>query len=169
MRAVSIVAITLIAATPLLQACSSMGLGGDDDAKPQGPRRTGQCERLAPYDGNGDGKITREELDAGIKAEFAKWDTDQSGSLSTAENAKLNEALRAANNGSSPVIDWNADGVVNLSEFKSQWGTMFDLCDVDSDDAVSGRELSRSPNVAPPRKQEEPKKPEGSSAPRQGG
>jgi hypothetical protein len=91
--------------------------------------------------------------------------------LTFSEVQPLNDQLRAEHPGASPVTDWNADGRVDDKEFGAGWRTMFDLCDRNRNDVVSVRELGYSPNVTAPRTapSEPKKKPEGSSAPKQGG
>ena len=156
--------------------CSYMGLG-DDAPKAEAPaprpvgKLTSECARLQPMFGPEDQELTREMLDAGLKAELAKWDTDTSGDLTFSELQPLNDHLRAEHVGASPVTDWNADGRVDEKEFGAGWRTMFDLCDRNRNRAVSLRELGYSPNVAPPRTapSEPKKKPEGSSERPKGG
>lgn len=132
-------------------------------AKPTGKLNT-ECARLQPLFGPDGADLTREKMDAGLKLELAKWDTDGSGDLGNSEAQPLNEQLRADNVGASPVRDWNADGRIDEKEFGSGWRTMFELCDRNRNEMVSMRELGHSPNVAAPRTAPTApkKKPEGS-------
>ena len=151
----------------LTQACQMFG----DDAKPrrtEAQRPNSDCQRLAPLVVKPDGSLTRAELEAGLKAEFKKWDKDGNGVLSPAEVEPLNDYLRSLNVGAAPVIDWNADGKVDFQEFASGWRTMFDLCDINSDGTVTKVEMGRSPNVAAPRPPPAEHKPEGPAPPTPG-
>ena len=141
--------------TAALTGCGMMG--GDSgpsvesaDAIPVGQLTT-ECGRLQPLFAPGSKELTREDMDAALKREYAKWDKDANGELSHSEIQPVNEALRAENTGASPVTDWNADGQVDAKEFGSGWRTMFDLCDRNANAKISIRELGFSPNVTPPR------------------
>jgi hypothetical protein len=131
---------------------------------PTGPLPSA-CGRLQPFFAKDAKVLTRKELEAGLKVEFAKWDKDGSGDLSASEIEPLNEQLRAQYSAASPVMDWNGDGRVDLTEFGSGWRTMFDLCDTSHDDTVTVRELLYSPNTAPPPPEDPNKPPDGASTP----
>lgn len=135
------------------------------DAIPVG-QLTSECARLQPLFAPGSKELSREDMEAALKREYAKWDKDGNGQLSHSEIEPLNDMLRAENTGASPVTDWNADGQVDMKEFGSGWRTMFDLCDRNGNNVISLRELGFSPNVAPPRPSapaEPAKQPEGAS------
>jgi hypothetical protein len=153
MRGTAKLAIVLLASAPLLQACSMFGGGGGD--APRTPRyasqRNADCARLAPLVTNPDGSLNHDEMEAGLKLEFKRWDKDGNGELSSAEVGPLNDSLRAQNVGASPVMDWNGDGHVSFQEFAGGWRTMFDLCAHGGGQVVSKADMERSPNVTPPR------------------
>jgi hypothetical protein len=161
----------VVFAASMLAACSMLGGsgGGSVSREPETASTIGhlatECARLQPLYGPNDTELTREQMDAGLKAAFAKWDTDSNGELSSSETEPVNDQLRAENVGASPVTDWNADGRVDFKEFASGWRTMFDLCDSNRNKIVSLRELGFSPNVAAPRTAAPTKPPEGASAP----
>jgi hypothetical protein len=96
---------------------------------------------LATFDGNHDGELSKDELEAGLKALYAKTDTSADGFLSSSEIRIVNDKL-LANQGWSPVIDWNADGKIDMAEFASQWRTKFERSDVNSDGTLNPRELA---------------------------
>ena len=158
-----------------LSGCSM--LGGNQASAPEAAdaipvgQLTSECARLQPLFAPGTKELTRDDMDAALKREYAKWDKDGNGQLSHAEIQPLNDQLRAENTGASPVTDWNADGQVDAKEFGSGWRTMFDLCDRNGNAKISLRELGFSPNVAPPRPSEskEPKKSPEDASPRTGG
>src|SRR5690242_14954522 len=66
---------------------------------------------LLRYDANHDGVVTREEMEAGLKADFAGADTNGDGCLGPAEVRAENDR-RLARDGAeaSPLVDWNLDG-----------------------------------------------------------
>jgi len=96
---------------------------------------------LATFDSNHDGELSKDELEAGLKALYAKTDTNGDGSLSSSEVRPVNDKL-LANQGGSPIIDWNADGKIDMTEFASQWRTKFERSDVNSDGTLDARELA---------------------------
>lgn len=163
-----------IFAASTLAACSMFGGGGATAQRaPETAATIGhlatECARLQPLYGAKDSELTRKQMDAALKAAFAKWDVDGNGELGMREIEPVNDELHAENVGASPVTDWNADGHVDFAEFASGWRTMFDLCDSNRNDVVSLRELGFSPNVTAPRP-EPTKPPEGSSeSPTHGG
>jgi hypothetical protein len=160
-----------------LQACSMLG-GGEETQQTQrrhadraaGHSLNADCERLAPFVVNTEGTLSKPDLEAGLKTEFAKWDKNGDGQLSQAEVEPLNDHLRSLNVGASPVMDWNGDGKVSYDEFAGGWRTMFDLCSHGDTGLVTKADLERSPSVAPPRPDDDTnKRPEGASSPTAGG
>jgi hypothetical protein len=107
---------------------------------------------LLRYDVNNDGVVTREEMEAGLKAEFAAADTNGDGCLNPAEVRAENDR-RLARDGAaaSPLKDWNLDGCVDLKEFSNTAHSYFDLVDKKKDGKVTLLEL-RGPSmpIAPP-------------------
>ena len=166
MRAAAKLAIVVLASAPLLQACQMFG--GGDSRQRASLQRNGDCARLAPLATNADGSLSRADMEASLKLEFKKWDKDGNSELNQAEVVPVNDALRAQNVGASPVMDWNGDGHVNFQEFAGGWRTMFDLCG--RGDVVTKADMSRSPNVTPPRTVPTAPKPDsGKSSPQTGG
>ena len=156
-------AVIIVAAVPALAACSYFGNDAPEkevNVPPPG-RLTTDCARLQPFFGPSDKELTKDQLETGLKTEFAKWDKDGNGELGYLEIQPLNDALREENVGASPVRDWNGDGHVDFQEFASGWRTMFTLCDGNRSKTVSLSELGHSPNVTPP--PQAPKPPEGAS------
>jgi hypothetical protein len=155
-----------------LQACETFG--GEPDHPRHEPRYAAEgssadCERLAPFVANADGSLSKADLENGLKTEFKGWDKNADGQLSQAEAVPLNDHLRSLNVGASPVMDWNGDGHISYEEFASGWRTMFDLCGGEDSGVVTKADMTRSPNVTPPRKTDEEKRPEGASSPNTGG
>jgi hypothetical protein len=154
------------------------GCAGGDSPDAASPRTTGyqasaridsSCGILQPYFALGSKGLSRDDLEVALKTEFAKWDKDNSGDLSMSELDPLNDSLHAESTVISSVIDWDGSGRVSFQEFASQWRTMFQLCDSNSDKVLSLRELGWSPNVAGARARDARKPPEGASAPPKAG
>lgn len=163
MKRATILAVAALAAG--LQGCSSTNLFGGaqpavtaaDAAAPgaeQPKRRQPQSMRLARFDENQDGTLTKAELETTLQADFKKEDVNQNQMLDTVEARVLNERLREED-GTSPVFDWNADGKLVYAEFATQWRTLFDRSDRNHDGVVNSNEMStvpveRKPRLPPP-------------------
>ena len=107
---------------------------------------------LLRYDANNDGEVTRDEMEAGLKADFAAADTNADGCLNPAEvRAENNRRLAQDGVAASPLRDWNLDGCVDIKEFSNTAHSYFDLADKTKDSRVSRAEL-RGPSmpIAPP-------------------
>jgi len=107
---------------------------------------------LLRYDANHDGVVTREEMDAGLKADFAAADTNGDGCLDAAETRAENQR-RLARDGAqaSPLVDWNLDGCVDFREFANTAHSYFDLVDKRKDGRVTLIELRGPSMPIPPR------------------
>lgn len=128
---------------------------GGPDSGADGARSAGANEQgLGAFDSDHDGQLTKAELESGLLDKFHKTDTNGDGVLSATEIRVLNDQL-LSQPGGSPVIDWNADGRIDMAEFASQWRTNFDRSDVNTDGILDPRELAgrahpRKPRELPP-------------------
>ncbi len=97
---------------------------------------------MLSFDVNKDGLVTRDEVEAGLRGQFQTADTDRNGSLNLneiqAENAKR---WQTSGTGSSPLIDWNQDGVVGFAEFSGTAQSVFAQLDRDRGGTLAGVEL----------------------------
>jgi Ca2+-binding EF-hand superfamily protein len=109
--------------------------------QPAPPKRVPESAALLRFDTNGDGILTKDELEQTLKADFKKDDLNGDQELDPAEARALNEQLRQQKN-MSPVFDWNADGQIVYSEFVTQWHTLFARADRNSDGVVDAEELA---------------------------
>ena len=110
---------------------------------------------LLKYDANHDGTVTREELIAGLKAEFAALDTHHTGCLAPDQVAEINqERIAADKSTATPLQDWNQDGCVDYREFSAAAYSLFDQLDRNNDGKVTPEEFNPrrpgAPNGAQP-------------------
>ncbi|HVY34972.1 MAG TPA: hypothetical protein VG960_11180 [Caulobacteraceae bacterium] len=105
----------------------------------------GASAALKKYDANKDGTLTRDELVAGLRAEFQLADTAKSGCLQPEQVALINQArVEADQSTATPLQDWNQDGCVNFQEFAAAPASLFDELDVNRDGKVSPQEFDRA-------------------------
>ncbi len=134
-----------------LQACSLNPIGrpergpsfGTEPAaagSTEAPKRVREAMALERFDANGDGNVTKPELEQTLTADFKKDDVNGDETLDAGEARALNERLRQERN-TSPVFDWNADGRLVYAEFATQWRTLFDRADRNRDGIVSADEM----------------------------
>jgi hypothetical protein len=137
-----------------LSGCGLFGGGHrpPEDREPKEAPFHAPVELLMRYDTNHDGIITREEMEAGLKADFAAADTNHDGRLDEDETAAVNHA-RWAEGGSttSTIVDWNHDGYVDFNEFANTARSLFDEIDRNGDGKLTPDELQRygGPAVKP--------------------
>jgi len=105
----------------------------------------GNAAILLKYDANHDGTVTRNELIAGLRAEFAAHDTHHNGCLDAEQAAQINQArVEADQSTATPVVDWNQDGCIDYTEFSAAPYSLFDQLDADHDGKLAPRELQRA-------------------------
>ena len=94
------------------------------------------------YDANNDGKITRAELEAGLRQDFRKADTNHDGRLDADEVRVENQRrIRMDQSNAIPLIDWNHDGYVDFEEFAAPMRSLFEQYDADEDGIVTLQEM----------------------------
>ena len=107
---------------------------------------------LAGYDADGDGTLTRAELDSGLARAFRQADGDGNARLNRDEMAAENQRRWAVEGPSaSPLIDWNSDGGIDATEFATTARNLFVRLDENEDGVLDVVELSlpRSPFQRP--------------------
>lgn len=116
----------------------------------------GDAGMILKYDANHDGTLTRAELIAGLKAEFAAHDTHHNGCLDADQARAINqERVDQDQSVATPVVDWNQDGCIDYTEFSAAPYSLFDQLDLDHDGKLTPKELQRAgakprdPNAAP--------------------
>ena len=133
-----------------------------------GPPRPGEGQPTGPtpiqklfelYDTNHDGMFSRAELEAGLRADFAKADKNHDGRLDADEARAVNQQ-RWENDASmaSPLVDWNQDGVIDFNEFAATARSLFEQYDLDGDGVITRSEVhavthpyKRPPPIQPDR------------------
>ena len=162
MRAVSLVLLSLLIA---------VGCSGSSRRQPppwmrpaEKPRdenfRGGPSAMLTKYDANKDGTVTRDELIAGLRAEFAAHDVKRNGCLDDDQVGDINQSrVDSDQSTASPLIDWNQDDCINYTEFSAAPYSLFDQMDRNRDGKVTPQEMGRKPaaqGAAEPSEQEPP-------------
>jgi Ca2+-binding EF-hand superfamily protein len=105
----------------------------------------GDAAMILKYDANHDGTLTREELIAGLKAEFAAHDTHHNGCLDADQARAINEErVDEDQSVATPVMDWNQDGCIDYTEFSAAPYSLFDQLDLDHDGKLTPKELQRA-------------------------
>jgi len=105
----------------------------------------GNAAMLLKYDANHDGTVTRDELIAGLKADFAAHDTKHNGCLDPDQAAQINqERVDADQSTATPVMDWNQDGCIDYTEYSAAPYSLFDQLDANHDGKLTPKELQRA-------------------------
>jgi hypothetical protein len=98
---------------------------------------------LLKYDANHDGTLTKDELIAGLKADFDHYDTDRDGCLTPDQVATINQERVAADQSTAtPLQDWNQDGCVDYREFAAAAYSLFDQLDKNGDGKITPQEFN---------------------------
>jgi hypothetical protein len=117
---------------------------------------------LVRFDSDKDGNITKAEMEAGLKGDYALADLDHNNCLNAAELRAENERrLRREGGQATPLVDWNVDGCVNMAEFGGAVRSYFTFVDRSKDGSVNEVEL-RGPSMplpfpTDPRAQQQPR------------
>jgi Ca2+-binding EF-hand superfamily protein len=121
--------------------------------EPARPEKHGAFEFLLRYDSNNDGKITRAELEAGLRQDFRQADINHDSCLDPEEVLAVNQRrIRIDQSIAIPLIDWNHDGCVDFAEFAAPMRSLFEQYDVDEDGVVTLAEMHvRLEHVTPPK------------------
>lgn len=97
---------------------------------------------LMRFDANHDGLLTRPELTAGLKRDFAAADTNRDGVLQPDEVRAVNERRwNIDGEAASMLIDWNRDGVVDFNEFATTDFSLLEKFDANGDGVLSPRDF----------------------------
>ena len=102
---------------------------------------------LKTYDANKDGTLTREELIAGLRAEFNAA-SGGNACLSPQQVAAINQTRVATDqSAATPLQDWNQDGCVSFQEFATAPASLFDEMDRNHDGKISPQEFDQAAGI----------------------
>lgn len=105
--------------------------------------RGGPNAMLLKYDADHDGRLTRAELDAGLKADFDRYDTGHTGCLNPDQVAAINaQRIREDQSSATPLQDFQQNGCVDFSEFGAAPVSLFAELDRDGDGVVTAQEFN---------------------------
>ncbi len=97
---------------------------------------------MLSYDGNSDGVVTRQELEDGLRRQYATADLNHDGKIDLKEmQAENDRRFRAFGTEASPLIDWNQDGIIDFDEFASTARSVFEDMDKNHDGKLDANEL----------------------------
>lgn len=144
----------VVAAFAVVAVTAACGGPRRPNALPAPPTDLEQNIRLMlSYDANSDGRVTREELDQGLRRQFTVVDRNGDGILDQQEvQAENDRRYGAAGTGFSPLIDWNRDGRVDFAEFATTARSVFEEMDRDRNGVLEGSELRVPPVRQGPRR-----------------
>jgi hypothetical protein len=133
----------------ILAACGSSNPSGPHwSPYPTPPPRDenyhgGPNAMLLKYDANHDGTLTKEELIAGLRAEFDALDAKHTGCLNPDQVDTINQARIAADqSAATPLQDWNGDGCVDFREYSAAAFSLFDQLDKNGDGKITPQEFN---------------------------
>lgn len=103
----------------------------------------GSSALLLKYDANHDGTLTRGELIAGLKKEFAALHPNHAGCLTPHQVNAINRVRIAADKSAATLLeDWNQDGCLDFREYSAAAYSLFDELDRNGDGKITPDEFN---------------------------
>ena len=139
------------AVTIAVCACAGPRRGPAGPGRPDGQiPLAGEPEQniklMLSFDGNSDGTVTRDEMEAALKRQFEACDTNHDGRIDLREmQAENDRRFRAFGTEASPLIDWNQDGQIDFDEFAATARSVFAELDRNHDGKLDRDELRLAP------------------------
>lgn len=139
----------------LTLSVASFGIATPAQARKAGEGRGGLRPAFSDLDVNGDGQITKADIEARQAARFAAIDTDGNGTLSaqeliTAARAKSESRIKTRTEKMLGRRDANGDGVLSAEEIAPKaMPRLFKRLDTDGDGAVSLAEFDAAKTARP--------------------
>jgi hypothetical protein len=129
------------------------GCGGGRPDFPQGHREevwhAPVSQLLLKYVGP-DGQLTRAEMEAGLRRDFAAADLNHSGVLEPDEARLVNQQRWAEDHSAiSPLQDWNGDGVIDFNEYAAAPRALFNELDEDHKGILTVNRLRAARGLGP--------------------
>jgi hypothetical protein len=120
-----------------LAGCAGAPARHDDQPKEWHPA----VNMLIKYAG-ADGIVTRMELNAGLRADFAKADYKHKGCLDDDEARAINEERwKEDQSAATPLVDFSQNGCISFAEFAAAPRSLFDQLDTDSNGILTQKEM----------------------------
>ena len=120
-----------------IAGCASAPAHRDEQPKEWHPA----INMLLKYTGK-DGNITRAEMNAGLRADFAKADYKHKGCLDDDESRAVNEERwKEDQAAASPLVDFSQDGCISFAEFAAAPRSLFDQLDTDGNGILTQKEM----------------------------
>jgi Ca2+-binding EF-hand superfamily protein len=106
-------------------------------------------QMLLKYVGS-DGRLTRTQMEAGLRRDFEAADKNHSGVLEPDEMRAVNQQRWDEDKSAiSPLQDWNGDGVIDFNEFAAAARALFNELDPDHAGVLSAKELRAARGLGP--------------------
>src|SRR3977135_2165680 len=97
---------------------------------------------MLSFDGDSDGTVTRDEMEAALRRQFAACDTNHDGHIDIREmQAENDRRFRVNGAGASPLIDWNQNGEIDFDEFATTARSLFAELDRNMDGKLVPNEV----------------------------
>jgi hypothetical protein len=124
-------------------ALALAGCAGHEHRKPPEAPWHPASAMLTKYITNTDGSLTRAQMMAGLRRDFAAADKDHSACLNADETRAINEERYTEDRSTySPLVDFKGKGCIDFDEFIATPTSLFDTLDRDNNGVLTKQELN---------------------------